>query len=83
MEDNFSLHVEDHHVGGDLPLYLLRLESHHELIISARDKLAATEPVSWNFLAHRHCSQLGEVLVSDDDDVGAHPLVRHVIVRRM
>ena len=76
-----SVHREHHHVGGHLPLELLRLERHYHPVPGLGDELEGGESVRGRLqVADRPQVDVTEVGVRLEEHVGAMPLVRDVVV---
>ena len=80
VHQNFSVNSENHHIGCNLALDLLRLEGDDQVVLSVGDELAAAESVGGNLLANRDHLHVSKVLVSNDHGVGPHLFVRNIII---
>lgn len=79
-EENAPVQREGHDVRGDLPTVLLRLEGHDDLVVRVGDELEGGEPVSEAELAHSAGGNVLKTRRGAEEDVGAAPLVRRLLV---
>lgn len=79
-QQDASVEREGHDVRGDLAGVLLRLERHHDLIVRVGDKLEGGEAVRGVEGAHLARHNVLKIRRAAEDQVGAPPLVRHLLV---